>query len=101
MKIKKGDNILVIAGKDRGKKGKVIRVFPKKDAVVVEGMNMKKRHKKAKKSRDKGQVIEMAVPFHVSNIALADPKTGKPSRIGMKFIHGKKVRVAKKSGATI
>ena len=101
MNIKKGDNIIVIAGKDRGKKGHVLRVFPKKCMIVVEGVNMRKRHKKAKKTREKGQIIEMAVPLHVSNVALLDPKTGKPTRIGAKLVNGKKVRVAKKSGTPI
>ena len=101
MNIKKGDNIIVITGKDRGKSGKVLRIFPKKHMVVVEGMNTKKRHKKSRNTREKGQIIEIATPLHVSNVALVDPKTGKPTRIRMKMEKGKKVRVAQKSGATI
>lgn len=101
MNIKKGDNIIVLSGKDRGRKGKVLRVIPKKDMVLVEGVNMKKRHKKARNTREKGQIVSIATPIRASTIAIADPKTGKPTRIGAKFLNGKKVRVAKKSGATI
>src|SRR3989344_7083547 len=101
MKIKKGDNVIAISGKDRGRKGKVVRVFPKKWMVLIERINMKKRHKKARNAREKGQIIEMAVPLHISNVALADPKTGKATRVRARLLNGKKVRVAKKSGATL
>lgn len=101
MKIKKGDNIIVVAGKDKGKKGKVIKAIPHKDMVVIEGVNIKKKSMRPKKSGQKGQIIEIAAPVHVSNVMIADPKTGKPVRIGMKVISGKKVRVSKKSGVEI
>jgi large subunit ribosomal protein L24 len=68
MKIKKGDKVIVITGKDRGKSGVVVRAFPKTDQVLVEGMNKKKLHKKPRKSNEKGKIIEMAMPIHVSNV---------------------------------
>ena len=101
MKIHKGDNIIVIAGKDRGSEGKVLRVFPRTAQVLVEGVNMKKKHAKPKKAGAKGQIISIATPIHASNVAIKDPKTGKPSRVGYKTEGGKKVRVAKKSGTVM
>jgi len=101
MKIKTGDNIIVIAGKDKGKEGKVTRVLFVKDSVVVEGINMQKRHQKPSRGGQKGQIVEIAAPINVSNVAIKDPKTGKPSRIGSKLIGGKKVRTARKSGAEL
>lgn len=71
MKIKKGDNVIIMAGKDKGKKGKVVRALPKKNKVVVEGLNMTKRHQKARKSGEKGTMINMAMPLNVSNVKLA------------------------------
>lgn len=101
MRIKKGDNVIVIAGKDKGKKGKVSKAFPFDDKVVVEGLNMRKKHMRARKAGQKGQIIDFAVPIHVSNVALADPKTGKPTRIGIKIEGGKRIRIAKKSGQKV
>ncbi|MBI1998791.1 MAG: 50S ribosomal protein L24 [Parcubacteria group bacterium] len=101
MNIKKGDNVIVITGKDRGKKGKVTQVFPKENRVVVENVNLKKHHQKPRKSGEKGQIISVAAPIDVSNVMIADPKTGTPTRIGMRMEKGKKVRVAKKSGVEI
>ena len=101
MNIKKGDNVMIIAGKDKGRTGKVLRVFPKKDLVVVENANIKKRHQKPRKAGSKGQIIEIAAPVHRSNVMLADPKTGKPTRLGVHFENGKKTRVSKKTGAAI
>ncbi len=98
MKIKKGDQVEVIAGKDRGKRGTVSRVFPTEHKVIVEGANMGKRHKKAKTAGEKGERIELAMPIHVSNVMLVDPETGKPSRIGYRVSGTEKVRVSKKSG---
>jgi len=72
MKIKKGDNVIILAGKDKGKKGKVVRALPKKNKVVVEGLNMTKRHQKARKSGEKGTMINMATPINVSNVKLAE-----------------------------
>ncbi len=74
MKIKKNDNVIVITGKDKGKKGKVLRAFPKFDMVLVEGINSKKRHQKASKSGAKGQIVEKAHPIHVSNVKVATDK---------------------------
>jgi len=71
MKIKKGDNVIVLAGKDKGKKGKVIRAFPKKGKVLVEGLNMTKRHQRPRKTSEKGQIMNIAMPIHVSNVKLA------------------------------
>lgn len=71
MKIKKNDNIIVIAGKDKGKKGKVVRAFPKKDMILVEGVNVKKRHTKARRTGQVGSIVEMAAAIHVSNVKLA------------------------------
>ncbi len=101
MRIKKGDNIIVITGKDKGKKGKVIKALPSIDRVVIEGINIKKKHMKPKKSGQKGQIVEIAAPLHVSNIAVVDPKDGKPTRVGMKIVGDKKVRVSKRSGAEL
>lgn len=67
MKLKKGDNVILIAGKDKGKKGKIIRVFPKLDKIVVEGLNVSKKHQRPRKSNEKGSVIDVAMPLHVSN----------------------------------
>ncbi len=101
MKIKKDDNVIVITGKDKGKTGKVLHAFPALDKVIVAGMNIKKIHKKAKKSNEKGQIIEQAAPMHVSNVMIVDPKTQKPTRVGYDKKGDKKVRIAKKSGASI
>lgn len=98
MKIKKGDQVEVIAGKDRGKRGTVSRVFPTEERIIVEGANMGKRHKKAKTAGEKGERIELAMPIHVSNVMLVDPETGTRSRIGYRVSGTEKVRVSKKSG---
>lgn len=101
MKIKKNDNIIVIAGKDKGKTGKVIRALPRENMVVVAGVNMKKKHQRPQKSGQKGQIINKTLPIHVSNVMILDPSTGKRSRIGMKMVGDKYVRVSKKSGKEI
>lgn len=101
MKIRKGDNVVVLAGKDKGKSGKVLRAFPQKDLVLVEGVNVKKRHQRPTRQNQKGQIIDKALPLHVSNVALTDPKNGKPTRVGYKVENEKKVRIARKSGATV
>ena len=100
MKIHKNDNIIVVAGKDKGKKGKVILAIPAKNKVVVEGINMKKKHQKPK-GNQKGQIIEFASAMDVSNVMIEDPKTNKPTRIGIKMINNKRVRVTKASGSEI
>ena len=101
MKIRKGDNVIVIAGKDKGVTGKVLNAFPKTSQVVVEGVNIKKRHRKPTKSGQQGQIIDKINPIHVSNIMLIDPKDNKPTRIGYTEVKGKKVRVAKSSGTEL
>lgn len=93
--------MLVIAGKDKGKTGKVLSAYPKEDRVVVEGVNIRTRHQRLRRSNQKGQIVEKTAPIHVSNVQLIDPKTKKPTRIGMRIENGKKVRVAKKSDTVI
>ena len=99
-KIRKGDKVVVLAGKDKGRTGEVIRMMPKDDQAVVRGINMVRRHQRQTQSQE-GGIISKEAPIHVSNIALADPKDGKPTRVGFEVKDGKKVRVAKRSGATI
>ncbi len=101
MKIKKNDNVIVIAGKDKGKNGKVVRAIPSSEKIIIEGVNVKKKHMRPRKSGQKGQIVEVSAPIHVSNVMIKDPKTGEPSRIGMKIVGGKKVRISKKSGEEI
>lgn len=99
MKIKKGDNIVVIAGKDKGKTGKVVVSFPKNNQVLVEGVNIQKKHQKARKSGTKGQIIDKAMPINVSNVAISD--AGKAARVGKKLVGDKFVRINKKTGKEI
>ncbi|MHB8651586.1 MAG: 50S ribosomal protein L24 [Minisyncoccota bacterium] len=101
MKIKKGDNVIVITGKYKGKKGKVLEAFPSTDRIIVDAVNMRKRHVRARKAGAKGQTVSFAAPMHVSNVMIEDPKSGKPTRVGKKLVGGKNVRVARKSGAEI
>lgn len=101
MKIKKGDKVIVISGKDRGKSGKVLRALPREDRVVVEGVNIVKRHQRATKQRQSGQIVDKTLPVHVSNVMVVDPKKGVRTRVGIKRVNGKYTRVAKKSGATL
>ena len=106
-RIKTGDQVIVVGGKDRGKKGKVLRVDPAKNRLYVEGLNIIKRHQKpqqvagAQRAEQVGGVIEKEGPIHVSNVMLADPKDGKPTRIGVEIEDGKRYRVAKRSGTRI
>ncbi len=99
MKIKKGDNIIIIAGKDNGKTGKVLKAIPKENMVVVEGLNLRKKHQKAKAQGQKGQLIEFAAPINASNVMLV--VDGKRVRVGSKVVGDKKVRVSKKTGKAI
>jgi large subunit ribosomal protein L24 len=102
MRIKKGDNIIVITGKDKGKKGKIVRVLPRENCVVVDGINIRKKHERAGvKGRKSGQIVEIAMPIHASNVMIEDPKTGKPTRVGKKMSGNTIVRIAKKSGAEL
>ncbi|WP_416355761.1 50S ribosomal protein L24 [Aureimonas phyllosphaerae] len=103
-KIKKGDNVVVLAGKDKGRLGKVLQVMPKEDRAVVSGVNMVKRHQKQSASQEAG-IVSKEAPIHLSNLSVADPKDGKPTRVGFKVVgegeNAKKVRVAKRSGEQI
>jgi large subunit ribosomal protein L24 len=100
-KIKKGDNVVVLAGKDKGRSGEVLRVMPKDDKAVVRGINQVRRHQKQSQSQE-GGIITKEAPIHLSNVALVDPKDGKPTRVGFQTQKdGTKVRVAKRSGEVI
>jgi large subunit ribosomal protein L24 len=107
MRIRRDDTVRVIAGKDRGKTGRVLRVDPDKRRVYVEGANIVKRHTKPRTLRDTqraqeiGGIVEVEGPIHVSNVMLIDPDSGEPSRVGIKREGGRRVRVAKKSGKEI
>ena len=101
MKLKKGDNVIVTTGKDKGKKSKILRVLVKENKVIVEGVNMMKKHQRPRRSNEKGSMIDIAMPLHASNVQIVDPKSGKGSRIGMKIVGGKKVRIARKSNQEI
>ena len=100
-KIRKGDKVVMLAGRDKGRTGEVIEVRPTDNRVLVRGINMVKRHQK-QTAQQEGGLISKELPIHISNIALADPKGGKATRVGFKVLKdGKKVRVAKRSGAEI
>ncbi len=102
MKIKKGDKVIVLAGKDKGKTGEVVRSIPKTGKVVISGVNIAKKHTRNKFNTDKkGEIIDKTMPIDVSNVALIDSKTNKATRVGYKISGDKKVRVAKKSGQEI
>jgi large subunit ribosomal protein L24 len=101
-KIKKGDKVVILSGKDKGKKGEVTKSFPKDSKVIVGGINMMTRHKKASQANPQGGLERIEAPMHVSKVAIEDPKTGKPTRVGFKVLEdGRKVRVAKRSGEVI
>ncbi|WP_052340018.1 50S ribosomal protein L24 [Gorillibacterium massiliense] len=100
--VKKDDTVFVITGKDKGKKGRILAAYPRENRVLVEGVNMVKKHAKPSQKNPQGGIITQEAPIHVSNVMLADPKTGKPTRIGYKVLeNGTKVRIAKKSGEVI
>ena len=101
MHIRKDDKVIIIAGSDKGKTGKVIRVLAPQQKVLVEGINMKSHHERPKREGQKGQVIKRALPVAISNVSLIDPKTGKRTRVTLKREKGKIVRIAKKSKAVI
>ena len=106
-KIRRDDEVVVISGKDRGKTGRVLRVDPKKSKVFVEGLNIVKRHQRpqqvpnAQRAETVGGVIEREGPIHISNVMLIDPASGEPSRVGVKYEGGRRLRIAKKSGKEI
>jgi large subunit ribosomal protein L24 len=106
-RIKANDEVIVIGGKDRGKRGKVLRVEPQRNRVYVEGLNIVKRHQRprqvagAQRAEQVGGVIEKEGPIHISNVMLADPKDGKPTRIGIEVADGKRYRIARRSQTRI
>ncbi len=95
MKIKRDDKVIVLSGKDKGKSGKVIAADPKADKVIVEGVNVATKHQKAQKKGQDGGIIKVETPIYVSKVQLVCPKCGKPTRVGYKFVDGKKVRYCK------
>jgi len=96
MKIKKNDTVLIISGKDKGKQGKVLEAFPKEGRIMVEGINLRKKHQRPKKSGEKGQIVTLPGPVDVSNVKIICPKCKKPARIGYKVEEKRKTRVCKK-----
>jgi large subunit ribosomal protein L24 len=101
MKIKKDDIVLIISGKDRGKKGKVLKAFPKKLKVLVEGVNIRKKHVRPRREGEKGEIVEIPTPIDVSNVKLICPKCKKATRVGYKIIENTKYRICKKCGKEI
>ncbi len=99
--VKKGDKVQVISGKDKGKQGVILAAYPAKERVVVEGVNIVKKHSKPNQASPQGGILEREAPIHVSNVMLLDPTTNKPTRVGHKIVDGKKVRVSKKTGEVI
>jgi large subunit ribosomal protein L24 len=107
MKIRRDDTVKIMSGKDRGKTGRVLRTDPKRGRVYVEGMNVQKRHirprslRDTQRAQDVGGIVETEGPIHVSNVMLVDPKSGDPTRVGVKREDGRRVRIAKRSGTEI
>ena len=101
-RIRKGDTVVVITGSDKGKRGEVLSVMPKDDRAVVQGVNLAKRHTKPSATNQQGGIVEREATIHLSNLALVDPQTNKPTRVGFRTLDdGRKVRVARPSGAVI
>jgi len=101
LKIKKEDNVVVISGRDKGKQGKVLRVFPAEERAVVQGVHIARRHSKPSMG-DPGGIVEKELKIHISNLAHIDPQSNKPTRVGYKFLDGgRKVRIARRSGEVI
>jgi len=101
MHVIKGDKVKVLSGKDRGKEGTILEAYPKKERVLVEGINMIKKHAKPSQENPQGGILNQEAPIHVSNVLPIDPKSGEPTRVGYEERDGKKVRIAKKSGEAI
>ncbi|MBT2601980.1 50S ribosomal protein L24 [Peribacillus frigoritolerans] len=101
MHVKKGDKVVVISGKDKGKQGTILSAYPKQNRVIVEGINIVKKHSKPSQLNPQGGIISKEAAIHVSNVMPLDPKSGKPTRVGYKIENGKKVRVAKISGESL
>jgi large subunit ribosomal protein L24 len=101
LKVKKGDRVVVLAGRDKGKRGEVLKVFPSENRAVVQGVNVVRRHQK-QTAQQEGGIVAKEASIHISNVAVEDPSDGSPSRVGFKFLDdGRKVRYAKRSGETI
>ena len=102
MKIKRDDTVFIISGNDKGKRGRVLRVYPEQDRIIVEGVRMMKKHTKPTQRDPQGGIIEREAPLHVSNVMLVDPKNDEPTRVGRQRLdEGRRVRVAKRSGEMI
>ena len=102
MKIKRDDTVLIISGNDKGKRGRVLRVYPEQDRIIVEGVRMMKKHTKPTQRDPQGGIVEREAPLHVSNVMLVDPKSDEPTRVGRQRLdEGRQVRVAKRSGEMI
>ncbi|MFD1067351.1 50S ribosomal protein L24 [Oceanobacillus locisalsi] len=101
MHVKKGDKVKVLSGKDRGKEGTVLEAFPKKERVLIEGVNMIQKHAKPSQDNPQGGILNIEAPIHVSNVLPVDPKSGEPTRVGYEIKEGKKIRIAKKSGEAL
>jgi large subunit ribosomal protein L24 len=101
MHVKKGDKVQVISGKDKGKQGLILEAYPKKDRVLVEGVNVVKKHSKPSQVNPQGGIVSQEAPIHVSNVMPLDPKSGQPTRVSYELVDGKKVRIAKKSGESL
>jgi large subunit ribosomal protein L24 len=101
VKLRKGDHVVVMTGKDKGKKGEILKVIPAENRAIVKGVSIVRRHQRQSASQE-GGIVSKEAPIHVSNLAIEDPKDGKPTRIGYKFLKdGRKVRYAKRSGEVI
>ena len=100
-KIKKNDNVEVLAGKDKGKRGSVVRIIPKSDRVIVSGVNIVKKAMKRRSQQDQGGIVEVEAPLHISNVGIVCKKCGRPVKIGYKSDGDKKVRVCRKCGETL
>ncbi|MBL7155268.1 MAG: 50S ribosomal protein L24 [Candidatus Portnoybacteria bacterium] len=101
MKIKKGDTVLIISGKDKGKKAKVLEAFPGQNKIVVEGVNIAKRHRRPRREKEKGQIVEVPKPIDISNVKLICPKCSQPTRLGYRLTEKGKYRICKKCGQEI
>ncbi|KRL00321.1 50S ribosomal protein L24 [Liquorilactobacillus capillatus] len=101
MFVKKNDKVKVIAGKDKGKEGIIEKVLPSKSRVIVKGVNVVKKHQKPTNANPNGGIVEVEAPIHVSNVMVIDPSNNKPTRVGVKVVDGKRVRVAKKTGEVL
>lgn len=100
-RIRKNDMVQVMAGKDKGKTGEVLQVFPKKNRATVRGLNMVKRHLKPNQQRQQGGIVEKEAPLHLSNVMPLDPEDGRPTRVGFRIAEGKKVRVSRRTGKVL